>query len=359
LVGSTEAIETVGIADELLLSAFEAAIETSGSPANVADCVADSNAMDFQQLDDINRTFVGASVVDNDNVELTRIVVDITEQDEDIAQVGDATRFSIDGGSEGVAAFAVICGGATTGTAVIEAAAAGEDTFVQIAVVGVGGITPVPTATSTASPTPTVTAAPCAPNCPPDRSAAVWCVFLAAAIDGDASPFDFTLSSDYVQACNGLDTFDIRNLASALGDEDDQLEPSDLAGVDLDANQITDMNAAGTVPSNPNNVNGAFFATLDEIYVFAFVDDDGVVTFDSDAGLTVHVNTDNGGYSVDADANTETCVGVDDLDCDDSTPNTDDGDGIVVATLIDATGDAGDDVDVHVEQEGEVSTEVS
>jgi hypothetical protein len=227
--------------------------------------------------------------------------------------------------------------------------------------------TPSPTATNTTAPMPTSTPCapggcptptPCAPFCPVKESAAVWCTFLAAAIDGDASPFDFTLSSDYVQACNGLDTFDIRNLASALGDEDDQLEPSDLAGVDLDANQITDMNAAGTVPSNPNNVNGAFFATLDEIYVFSFVDDDGVVTFDSDVGLTVHVNADNGGYSIDADANTETCVGVDDLDCDDSTPNTDDGDGVVVATLIDATGDAGDDVDVHVEQEGEVRTEV-
>jgi hypothetical protein len=144
-------------------------------------------------------------------------------------------------------------------------------------------------------------------------------------------------------------------MAGVLGDEDDQLEADDLADLDLDANQITDVNAAGTVPSNP--VGTAAFGNLAEIYVIGFVNDDGVVTFDRDAGLTVHVNVEGGGYSADADANAETCTAADDLDCDDTTPNTDDGDGVVVATLIDATADAGDSAAVNVEQEGSGTTE--
>jgi hypothetical protein len=186
-----------------------------------------------------------------------------------------------------------------------------------------------------------------------DESVAVWCVFLAGGIDGD--PDDDAVAQDYTDACNGITAADIVNLANALGDEDAALEASDLGDLDLDANQVTDVNAAGTVPSDP--VGTAAFVDLDEIYIFAFVDDDGPVTFDRDAGVTVHVNDEAGGYSANTDANDEVCIAEDDLDCDDSTPGTDDGDGVVVATIVDATADAGDDILVNVEQESAGTTE--
>jgi hypothetical protein len=189
-----------------------------------------------------------------------------------------------------------------------------------------------------------------------DATAAIWCAFLAPAIDGDAHPGDVTSGADFTESCNGLTAQEVTNLADALGDQDGSLDVGDLQSVDLDANQITNVNAAATVPSNANS-GAVFTATLDEIYIFAFVDADDVVTFDADVGFSVHVNDEAGGYSANTDANTENCIAEDDLDCDSTTPGSDDGDGVVVATIVDATADAGEDVPIHVSQADDPSAE--
>jgi hypothetical protein len=180
-------------------------------------------------------------------------------------------------------------------------------------------------------------------NAEVEDTVVIGCEFLAGAIDGDD---DRSGGADFVAACDGLSAADIVNLAAVLGDADDTLEATDLEDDDLDANQIQDLQDADA--TTPTGTGGNGFT--DETYVIAFVDDDQVVTFDADAGVTVDVNVDGGGYSADADLNAETCAGVDDLDCDASTPNSDDGDGVVVATIMDATADDGDTVDVDVDQ---------
>jgi hypothetical protein len=147
---------------------------------------------------------------------------------------------------------------------------------------------------------------------------AVWCGFIDAIANCD----------------DGVSAADITAYAAALGNESAPLTASDLDDVQaFGGNQITDGGALN----------------LDEILIFAFVDDDNVVTFDAEAGVTVLVNLDAGGFSADAVA-PETCEAADDLDCDDSVA--DDGDGIVVATITDNTSAEGDEIDVEVDQEG-------
>jgi len=163
---------------------------------------------------------------------------------------------------------------------------------------------------------------------------AIYCAYLAGVIDGDAD--DTTVGADVTAACDGLSAADIALIADAVGDEDGTLEAGELDDLDLDANQITESSVA----------TGA----LDEIYLIALVNDDGTTTFDAETGADISVNLDTtGGPSADADANVETCAGVDDLDCDAAI--LDDGDGVVVATAISSTADEGDSVDVDIEQE--------
>lgn len=165
-------------------------------------------------------------------------------------------------------------------------------------------------------------------------SVAIGCEFLASRIDGTLA--DATAGADYVAACDGLTEAELDLIDEVLGDEDEDIEEEDFADLDLDDNQIQD---AGTSP---------FY--INTIYIIAFVDDDEVVTFDAEAGVTVTVYDDGGGASADPDTNAETCTAVDDLDCDNSTPSSDDGDGVAVAEITDATADAGDTVDVEVFQ---------
>ena len=126
-----------------------------------------------------------------------------------------------------------------------------------------------------------------------------------------------------------------RTSPTALGDEDDELEAADFDDSDLDDNQVQD--------GGPG-VN-------DQILLFAFVDNDGVVTFDSTTGLDIVVLTDAGAPSADGDANPETCDAADDLDCDGGTNG--DGDGVVVAIAFDDGGtssEPGDTVGVDIFQ---------
>jgi hypothetical protein len=141
-----------------------------------------------------------------------------------------------------------------------------------------------------------------------DATVAVGCEFLEHAIDGDKG--DVTTAADRAAACDGVNQAEVANLASALGDLDDILEPGDLAALDVDANQVADSGAS--------------------ISIFAFVDNDAQFVFDAEVGLTTSVNHDGTGGEAfpAADANSETCDGPDDLDC--GTTTADNGDGVVV-----------------------------
>ncbi len=166
-----------------------------------------------------------------------------------------------------------------------------------------------------------------------DGSVAINCAVLASAIDGD--PNDGIVAGDTADACDGIDAIDVAALANALGDQDDSLEPSDFTAID-----------------GPNVVVDGGAGTDDEILLFAFVDNDAVVTFDSTTGLNVTVLRDtDGGASADNDANPETCAADDDLDCDNAVLS--DGDGVVVAIAIDndsSASDPGDLIDVDMFQ---------
>ncbi len=178
-----------------------------------------------------------------------------------------------------------------------------------------------------------------------DGTVAIGCEFLARYIDGD--PDDPTAAGDYTSACDGITggapgAGEVGALGDALGDEDGTLEASDFDDIDMDANQIQDGGASW----------------LDEILVFAFVDNDETVLFDAGSGLTVDIHLDTTGASAGAgtDLNAETCDATDSIDLDCETATLDDGDGVVVATLTDGTGDPGDDVDVDVEQADDPDT---
>lgn len=173
-----------------------------------------------------------------------------------------------------------------------------------------------------------------------DGSVAIGCEFLASTIDGDNT--DATVAGDYTDACDGISAAEVQNLADALGDEDGKLEASDFEDIDLDDNQIQDGGSGW----------------LDDLTVFAFVDNDETVTFDAGSGVVVSINLDTtGGAAGDGtDLNAETCDATDAIDLDCQTSTLDDGDGVVVATVTDGTGDPGDTVDVDISQADDPST---
>jgi hypothetical protein len=163
-------------------------------------------------------------------------------------------------------------------------------------------------------------------------SVAIWCAFLAPGIDGDLD--DDVDGLDLTAACNGISAAEIALLADAYGDGD-ELAAADLADIDLDLNQISDEPGTGGI--------------LDQILIFAFVDDDGIVTFDVPTGLITTVLVDaDGSDSLDGDGDPQTCDAADDLDCDAATE--DDGDGVVVARINTGTGVPGEALDVEVSQ---------
>ncbi|MEX2225840.1 MAG: invasin domain 3-containing protein [Dehalococcoidia bacterium] len=172
-----------------------------------------------------------------------------------------------------------------------------------------------------------------------DSSVAIWCGFLASRIDGD--PADATTAGDFGAACDGLTEAEIALISGAntdIGDEDGVLEAGELDDLDLDANQVT------IAPNNPATNHST-------IYIIAFVDDDGLTTFDAQSGVSVVVSEDGG---VDeaapaADADPETCTGDNDEDCGTTDPTN--GDGVVVALITATTATDGAAVVVDVDQE--------
>jgi len=169
-----------------------------------------------------------------------------------------------------------------------------------------------------------------------DEVVTMYCAFLSGVIDGDSA--DGVQVADFFTACDGLSSSEIGLIASAVGDEDGMLEPGELNAFDLEADQIT--------------VATASTDWLKAIYVIAFVDDDGPLTFDAQSGVIVNINDDGGSNepSPPVDGDPETCDGQQDDDC--GTTTLANGDGIVVATVTANTANQGDEVDVDVTQEG-------
>jgi hypothetical protein len=173
-----------------------------------------------------------------------------------------------------------------------------------------------------------------------DDTAAVYCGLLlpyqATACDGVLTMADLRIIAGDDDADGTIEAGEGDN---EFGDEDGVFEKSDLADIEgLDANQVTEQTVATGV--------------LDTIYLFVFVDDDGIVVFDTETGATPAVNDDGGADEAApaADTDIETCTGADDEDC--GTTVDDNGDGVVVATITTTTADEGDAVDVDVSQEG-------
>jgi hypothetical protein len=148
-VDSSEEVFIEGAADEIVLTTLETVMNRSEDDAA---CTEDADVTDAtDQLADLDKTVVIADVEDNDGDELTRIPVVFTvegalEIDESEAGVEDTepsfdSAITVEGGSAGVGAFAVICSDEASGegtvTATINDGTAGEeDASVDITVVG-------------------------------------------------------------------------------------------------------------------------------------------------------------------------------------------------------------------------------
>lgn len=170
-------------------------------------------------------------------------------------------------------------------------------------------------------------------------SIAIGCELYAPGIDGDLEDTTDPVV-DGGAACDGVTQAEVALLADAYGDEDGDLEESDFADIDLDLNQLRQDDASAAT-------------VTDTITIFVFVDDDEVTTIDADAGVTVAVSDDGVNLAGADDGDAETCEADDDLDCDNSTPSSDDGDGVVVAIVQAATAGANDEIGVDTEQADE------
>ena len=86
------------------------------------------------------------------------------------------------------------------------------------------------------------------------------------------------LNCNELDAPGGVGANALLQLADFLGDGDGIIEPSDFAGIDLDGNQLHQMDPAPTDPTELQNVyNG-------NLYIIAFVNDDGPTDFKTDRG---------------------------------------------------------------------------
>ena len=140
----------VGVAHNVDLAAAQTTIVTNGSTSAAAACQTSNDVSDTSSLTQPETTVVSATVTDSDGTNLARVPVGIASSDTNVALVGTGdttsgivgnTGISVDAGTFGIASFAVICGGKTTGTATItatiNAAAINEDkSSVDMTVVG-------------------------------------------------------------------------------------------------------------------------------------------------------------------------------------------------------------------------------
>lgn len=136
----SETIIVTGAPNEVTLILVESPVQQS-SNSDFIECKTNLDVMDSNALSNANSTIAIAVVVDNDDVELTRVSVQFDSADSDIADIGDTSGISIDRGTSGIAAFAVICGGIDLGgvqiVATIQIAGGFDDTSAQtVTVVG-------------------------------------------------------------------------------------------------------------------------------------------------------------------------------------------------------------------------------
>ncbi|MBI5285751.1 MAG: hypothetical protein HY874_11735 [Chloroflexi bacterium] len=122
-------VTLVGDAHDVTLTLLESVIQSNGSASAAAACSTDTDVED-DSLSSATTTIGIAVVIDRDDTELARVTVAASSDDEDIAviAVGDNatgivgdTGQTVDAGANGIASFFVVCGGKTTGDAVITA----------------------------------------------------------------------------------------------------------------------------------------------------------------------------------------------------------------------------------------------
>lgn len=120
---TSETITVTGLPNEVALTLVESVVQESGTTALFGDCTDEDelNVTDSEALSNPNSTVGIAVVTDNDDVEMTRVSVTFESSDTDIADIGETTGVSVDGGTSGIAAFAVICGGTDLGDVEISA----------------------------------------------------------------------------------------------------------------------------------------------------------------------------------------------------------------------------------------------
>jgi adhesin/invasin len=133
-VEESETIEVVGPADDVALTLVETTIQSDAD----ATCAGgtDPEVTDDDALGNPDSTIAIASVTDNDERALTRIITDFSSGDTDVAEIGDDTTYSVDAGDSGIAAFAVVCGGDDAGTVDITADITVDDDTQELTVVG-------------------------------------------------------------------------------------------------------------------------------------------------------------------------------------------------------------------------------
>jgi hypothetical protein len=163
----------------------------------------------------------------------------------------------------------------------------------------------------------------------------IGCELVAGGLDGN--PDNTTTAAEVGDACGVgggfLDPAEILLLDQAYGDDDGTIEPADLAARDeLDANQLGE-----------GCVAAGFQCT---VLAFVYVDDEGPVTLDLPAGLA---SLQAG--AIDFTCNTEGATLTADNDCLDPVANN--GDGVVVFHIINATADDDDVLTVNATQEGD------
>ena len=123
-------VNIVGTAHNVDLTLAETTVQSTGSNALFTTCLTTNDVTDSTSLSQPESTIAIAVVTDADGTKMTRVPVGLASDHTDIADIATGstaneilgnTGITVDAGTSGVAQFAVICGGKTTGTAVIKA----------------------------------------------------------------------------------------------------------------------------------------------------------------------------------------------------------------------------------------------
>ncbi len=129
-VESDATITVVGAAHDVQLTLAETTIQSSGSTAAFTTCSTTSDVSDSSSLSAPTSTIAISVVTDAAGTKMTRVPVLLKSGSTDIADIAIGSRpnsvlsntiETVDAGTNGIAHFAVICGGKNTGTSTISA----------------------------------------------------------------------------------------------------------------------------------------------------------------------------------------------------------------------------------------------